>query len=98
MAEPIVSEAMLRLVTKALNTEKGIRIEFPSYGAAVNYRQRYYKVRARVLKQQPDSDWNTLSCIIENAVQAKREPEKPCWLMFIPVDAQVDNFKVEEIE
>lgn len=87
MPEPVYSEAMQQIVSRALNTEKGIRIEFPTNGAAVNFRQRYYKVRARLLKQHPDSDWRNLSCVIEGN-----------FLLFIPTDAQVLHYKIEEIE
>lgn len=90
MSAPVTSEAMNAIVQRAINTERGIRIEFPSHGSAVNWRQRYYSVRASVVKKDPQSEWRTLTCVLE-------EKDGKVWVKLIPNDAHVLDYKIEEL-
>jgi hypothetical protein len=85
----VPSEVILQLVARALNTERGIKIPFSTPGAATHWRQRYYKVRAKVLKDDPTSEWRTLSSIID--------PENPNNVLLIPTDSQINLMEVTEL-
>lgn len=90
MLAPILSEAMTSLVQRALNSERGIRIQFPEKGAAINWRQRYYRVRDGVVKKDPASEWRTLTCVIE-------EEGGKVWVKLLPSDAQLLDYVIEEL-
>lgn len=61
----IPSEAITQIVTRALNSARGIEIVFDSERQATHFRHRFYAVRRAVLKTDPQSEWGTLSCIKE---------------------------------
>jgi hypothetical protein len=86
MNNDVPSETMIALVTRALNTENGLEIQFPSDGAATHWRQRYYKVRARILREQPDSDWRSLTCLKVGTC-----------LRLVPVDSQLKEYVITEL-
>jgi hypothetical protein len=89
MTEHIPSEVIVELVYRALRSEKGIRIPFKSPGAATYWRQRYYKVRAKILRADPTSEWRTISSLIDT--------ENPCNVLLVPTDSQINMMEVTEI-
>lgn len=62
MAEPVTSIAITKLVNRALNSERGVRVHFPTRGLALNWRQRYYAVRREMVRKDPNTEWRVLSC------------------------------------
>ena len=57
----IVSEGMNKVVTRALNSPRGIKIKFEAPGQAINFRQKFYAMRKVMLKHDPSSEWRTLA-------------------------------------
>ena len=82
------SEAMIAITSRALNTEYGIAILFPTKGAAINWRQRY---REREVKRG-NTEWQTLTCVIGE------ETEKGCELLLCPSDAHVLQYPIRELD
>jgi hypothetical protein len=89
MSSNIPSETIIELVRRALNSPKGIEIPFSSPGQATHWRQRYYKVRTRVTKDNTNAEWLTLSAYIP--------PENPNVVQLIPTDAHIDMMQVREL-
>lgn len=99
---PVVSEAMMQLVARALNSERGIAFTLPDRGAATNWRQRYYTCRKSVVKADPTSEWRTLTCIIEPVVPTPTcencgGPLGPWRVKLIPNDAHILDMEIEEL-
>jgi hypothetical protein len=88
---PVLSEAMIAIVSRALNSPRGISIAFPSEGAAINWRQRYYTIRKGVVKADPASEWRTLTCVVHEA-----EPGK-FHILLVPSDEQVLQYDITEL-
>lgn len=86
------SEAMVQLTSRALNSEYGIGILFPTHGAAVNWRQRYYRVRAREIARG-NTEWQTLTAVI-----GKPRADGQCELMLCPSDAHLLQYEIRELE
>lgn len=87
---PVLSEAMQSLVSRALNSERGIEVRFPDKGAATNFRQRYYSVRKHITAGKPDSEWRTLTCVIV-------EHDGAWWVQLIPNDQHVLDYEIKEL-
>lgn len=93
---------MAGLVARALNSERGIAIRFPSQGAAINWKQRYYTVRKGIVKADPSSEWRTLTCIAEpeskEILCAACASKVKTWVVkLIPNDAHVAEYEIEEL-
>ena len=89
MSSNIPSETIIELVRRALNSPKGIEIPFSSPGQATHWRQRYYKVRTRVMQGGANTEWGTISAYIP--------PENPSVVQLIPTDAHIDMMQVREL-
>lgn len=89
MTQHIPSETIVALVERALNSPRGIEIPFNTPGAAIHWRQRYYKVRASMTKQDPSTEWRTLSAYIP--------PEKPTVVQLLPTDSQINMMEVRDL-
>ena len=81
-----LSPAILEIVNRALNSEKGISIDFEVEGKAIHWLQRYYTVRAGVLRKDPASEWRLLS--------GRREGSK---IFLEPLDQHVLSMKIEDL-
>lgn len=55
----------------------------------MNWRQRYYKVRARKIAADPAHEWRTLSAYIDT--------EDKCKVILCPSDAQITEERIEEL-
>ena len=86
MNDPVASETMEQLVRRALNSERGIAIDFKDSGKAVHWRQRYYMVRKKMLKSDPASDWRSLTAVLDGSK-----------VKLIPVDAQLNDLEITEL-
>jgi hypothetical protein len=87
---PVLSEAMIQIVSRALNSPRGISIAFPSEGAAINWRQRYYTIRKGVVKNDPASEWRTLTCVVH-------ESDGKYFILLVPSDEQVLQYDITEL-
>lgn len=85
-APTITSEAMADIVRRALNSPRGIKIEFETEGAAINFHQRYNSVRRNEVRRDPASEWRTM--------QMRRVGMT---LFLEPADSHVLKLKIEEI-
>lgn len=83
----IPSEAIIALMTRALNSPNGIKIECESSGQAVHIHQRYNTVRAAMTKQDPNHEWRTMQMRRDGAT-----------LLIEPTDAHLLRLKITEIE
>lgn len=88
-SQHIPSEAIYKIVSRALNSERGISIPFKSPGEAIYWRQRYYKCRATILKQDPTSDWRTLSAFIPH--------DNKCVVHLVPTDSQINMEEITDL-
>lgn len=86
-APTIPSEAMRQIVLRALNSPRGIKIEFDSEGAAIRFHQRYNSVRSNEVRRDPQSEWRTM--------QMRREAAT---VFLEPVDQHVLRLRITEIE
>ena len=82
----IPSAAIVEIVRRALNSERGIKIAFPTEGQAIHFHQRYNIVRAEVVKRDPASEWRTL--------QMRRDGHE---LLLEPLDSHILRFDITEI-
>ena len=88
MSAPIVpSEAMRQIVLRALNSAKGIKIEFETDGQAINFHQRYNAVRRNEVRRDAASEWRTLQMRRTGAT-----------LFLEPVDQHVLKLNITDIE
>ena len=88
MAQSTVpSEAIIEIATRALNTPRGISIEFPTEGAAIYWSQRFNTVKAKQIKGDPAHEWRTLSCRREGNL-----------VLIQPADAYVLDLPIKDIE
>lgn len=90
MRDNIPSEAMIAIVNRALNSPNGIELPpFATPGAAIHWRQRYYKVRARLVKNDPAHEWRTMSCVIPS--------DRPNIVQLRPADTFIDEEGIKEL-
>ena len=89
MSAHLPSETIHLIVEKALNSPRGIEIPFETPGDAIYWRQRYYKVRALILKKNPESDWRTMSSYIPK--------DKPNVVRIVPTDSQINIEEITEL-
>lgn len=86
MRKVIPSEAIVALVTRALNSTNGIKITCESEGQAIYIHQRYNTVRSDIVKRDPESEWRTLQMRREGAT-----------LLLEPVDSHILRLQIDEL-
>lgn len=86
-ANPNLSAAIIEIVDRALNSPKGISIDFVEEGKAIHWLQRYHTVRSGVVKRDPGSEWRTLTGRRVGSV-----------IFLEPLDQHVLSLEIKEIE
>lgn len=85
--KPVVSEAIMAVVQRAINSPAGISIEFPTVGAAIHFHQRYNNVRKHVVQGKPDHEWRTIGATRQENI-----------LFLRPIDEELKELKITELE
>ena len=86
-----IPEEITQLVARVLSSEAGVRLgPFASSGAAVHFRQRFYRFRASILRTDPDSEWSQINVSID-------ADDARC-LLFRPADQSLRGIPITDLE